>query len=89
MTTSSTASGSAAKTTHGGGAGRNPAVSRKTMSQAVCNRTDVIIATMSSDTGHERVAVTVRVRGASFDAGSGVDSAGCGISSGGASSPAT
>ena len=59
------------------------------MNQAVCNSTDVIIATTSSDTGHERVAVTERARGASFDAGSGVESAGCGISAGGASSPAS
>ena len=59
------------------------------MKQAVCNRTDVIIATMSSETGHERLAVTVRARGASFDAGSGVESAGSGISAGGASSPAS
>jgi hypothetical protein len=53
------------------------------MSQAVCNRSDVIIATTSSDTGHERVVVTVRARGASFDAGSGLKSAGCRISVGG------
>jgi hypothetical protein len=59
------------------------------MKQAVCNRTDVIIAAMSSDTGHERLAATVRARGASFDAGGGVESAGCGISAGGASSPAS
>jgi hypothetical protein len=59
------------------------------MSQAVCNRSDVIIATTSSDTGHERVVVTVRARGASFDAGSGVKSAGCRISVGGVSPPAS
>jgi len=83
ITTSSTASGSAAKTTHGG-PGRNPAVATKTMNQAVCNRTDTIIAMMSSDTGHERVAVTVRARGA-FGAARGAESVGCGLSAAGAS----
>ena len=84
VTTSSTASGSAAKTTHGG-PGRNPAVATKTMNQAVCNRTEIIIATMSSDTGHERVAVTVRARGASLDAARGAESVGCGVAAAGAS----
>lgn len=84
ITTSSTASGSAAKTTHGG-PGRNPAVATKTMNQAVCNRTEITIATMSSDTGHERVAVTVRARGASFDAARGAESVGCGVAAAGAS----
>lgn len=84
ITTSSTASGSAAKTTHGG-PGRNPAVATKTMNQAVCNRTDIIIATMSSDTGHERVAVTVPARSASFDVARGAESVGCGLSAVGTS----
>lgn len=67
ITTSSTASGSAAKTTHGG-PGRNPAVVRQIVNTAMCNRTDVIIATMSSNTGHGRVRMTARARGASFAA---------------------
>jgi hypothetical protein len=55
------------------------------MNQAACNRTDIIIATMSSDTGHERVAVTVRARSASFDAARGAKSVGCVLSEAGAS----
>jgi len=74
--TSSTAPGSAAKTTHGG-SGRSPTVARKNVNQAMCNRTDIIIATTSSDTGHERVAVTACARGASSDVGSVVMSDGC------------
>jgi hypothetical protein len=66
--TSSTAPGSAAKTTHGG-SGRSPTVATKNVNQAMCNRTDVIIATTSS-TGHERVTVTACARGASSDVGS-------------------
>ena len=76
IVTSSTASGSAAKTAHGG-SGRSPTAARKNVNQAMCNKTDVIIATTSSDTGHERVAVTACVRGASSDVGSVVMSDGC------------
>ena len=87
IVTSSTASGSAAKTAHGG-SGRSPTAARKNVNQAMCNKTDVIIATTSSDTGHERVAVTACVRGACPDVGSVLMSAGCGIvSAGGALSP--
>ena len=84
VTTSSTSAGAAAKTTNGG-PGRNPAVATKTMNQAVCNRTDISIATTSSDTGHEPVAVTVRARSALSDAARGAESVGCGLSAADAS----
>jgi hypothetical protein len=73
--TSSTASGSAAANTSHGGAGRKPAVARNNVNPAMCNRTDVIIATTSSNTDHGRVAATARARGAFFGEGSAVMSA--------------
>jgi hypothetical protein len=76
--TSSTASGSAAAKTSHGGAGRKPAVARNNVNPAMCNRMDVIIATTSSNTGHERerVAVTAWARGAFFGVGGTVMSPG-------------
>jgi len=86
ITTSSTTSGSAANTSHGG-AGRKPAVARNTVNAAMCNRTDVIIATTSSNTDHGRVAATARPRGAFFGVGRVVMSPRHGVvSPGGASS---
>ena len=76
--TSSTASGSAAAKTSHGGAGRKPAVVRNNVNAAMCNRTDVIIATTSSNIGRgrERVAVTAGARGTFFGVGGTVMSPG-------------
>ena len=87
ITTSSTTSGSAANTSHGG-AGRKPAVARNAVNAAMCNRTDVIIATTSSNTDHGRVAATAWARGAFFGVGRVVISPRYGVvSAGGALSP--
>jgi len=76
--TSSTASGSAAAKTSHGGAGRKPAVVRNKVNAAMCNRTDVIIATTSSNAGRgrERVAVTAWACGSFFGVGGAVMSLG-------------
>src|SRR5262245_57538641 len=85
ITTSSTASGSAAAKTSHGGAGRKPAVVRNNVNAAMCNRTDVIIATTSSNIGRGRgrVAVTAWARGAFFGVGGAVMSPGHYLSSSG------
>src|SRR5262249_38282346 len=64
-----------------GGAGRKPAVVRNNVNPAMCNRTDVIIATTSWNTGRgrERVAVTAWARGAFFGVGGAVMSPGYGV----------
>jgi len=82
ITISSKASGAAAKTSHDG-PGRKPAVARNNVNAAMCNRIDVSIATNSSDTGHERVAMTALARGAFFGVGGAVMSPGHYLSSSG------